>query len=610
MAIILITFAVVMIASGAKALQAMLIKPVIDRFAHSNASERDNGPSFLERIILTAVPTSAPAPPPPADEEPEWARMRPAAGTLAGLSLTFLRNIAILALALSVLMFLFGVLKDTFTNYVCKRIVTDIRNELVEHMTYLPLRHYHNRKAGDLVSRVSNDIQAMEPAANFFFDDVLVQPATILCAGGVIFSANWKLALAAIFFFPLYIYPLVKLGKLMRRARKQSLESLGDMTQAMVETLGGIKVVKAFNMETAQVTEFKRHNEAFLQRMMRAIRQRALGDNISQLFLGLATAVMLAGGGYLLAGNYMTAGEIGSFAIGIAIIKSAVVELSKSYNRLLEASAGCDRIFEILEISREPAHEHGEDLDGIAAGVEFRRVTFSYDTEPVLRDIDLAIRPGEVVALVGRSGAGKTTLCDLLCRFYDPTSGEILIGGKDVRRLRRSNLLRHIAVVAQDTFLFNATIGENVRYGRPDADAESVQAAARAANIHDFIVALEKGYDTVVGERGAKLSGGQRQRVAIARAVLKDPDILILDEATSSLDTENEKLVQQALAELIRGGHKKRITIVIAHRLSTVRDADRIVVLDGGRIVEVGRHDELLERSGMYASLYRTQFAT
>jgi len=663
--LILLTLLIVTIFSGARAAQGWLIKPVVDelskdagkfdvflregdfreaadelavveqKYQHGamSRSEMDRTRAHFGRIaglararpelaaiagLFTGVSESL-APDRTASlrealaglgrESAEGRALSAAVKDLESMPLVFLRNIALLAVGLSIVMFVFGVGREYFTNYLNKRITADIRNDLVEHITYLPLRQFHDRKAGDLLSRVTNDINATEQAANFFYDDALVHPVMVIFAVGIVFYANWMLALAAILLFPLYVWPLVRIGRMMRKARKQSLESLGDMTQAMVQTLGGIKVVKAFNMERTQVDEFKGHNETFLRKWLKALKRKAVGENLSQLFLGFSVALMLVGGGFMLSSRRMTPGDLTIFALGVAMINTSVRELTKSYGRLVESSAACDRIFEVLEIPRESAHETGEELDGVVGGVEFRRVSFAYNAEPVLRDIELAIAPGEVVALVGRSGAGKTTICDLICRYYDPTGGEIFVGGKDLRNLRRPSLLRHVAVVAQDTFLFNASIGDNIRYSRPDADAKAVEAAARAANIHDFIATLPNAYDTVVGDRGAKLSGGQRQRVAIARAVLKDPDILILDEATSALDTESEKAVQDALAALIRGG-RKRITLVIAHRLSTVRDADRIVVLDAGAIVESGRHDELLSKDGVYASLYKTQFAS
>ncbi len=557
---ILLTLLVVVLACGAKAMQTWLIKPVIDELP------------------------------------------------LGGRGRWNLPLIAALAIGCSAAMFLFGFLRDYLTNTLTSRLIADLRNDIVRHLSYLPLRFFHNRKAGDLISRVSNDVTVAESAANFYFDHAIVHPIMMLWAAGIIFYANWKLALGAIVFFPLYIVPLIILGRRMRRARKRSLEHLGDMTGTMVQTFGGIKVVKAFNMESAQVAEFENHNAGYFEKLCAAVRRKALSENLAHLFVGVAIAVMLVGGGFLLAKNMMTPGDMAIFGVGIAMITTAVRELSKSYNRLLDASAGCERVFELLDQKRETEHEIGDELDGLGRGVEFDRVTFAYDTEPVLRDVSLRVVPGEVVALVGPTGSGKTTLTDLLCRFYDPTGGSIFIDGRDLRTLKRSSLLKRVAVVAQEPFLFNTTIAENIGYGKPGATAAEVQAAAAIADIHDFIAGLEHGYDQVVGERGAKLSGGQRQRIAIARAVLKDPDILILDEATSSLDAESEKSVQNALDRLIGGG-KKRITFVIAHRLSTVRNADRIVVLKDGRVAEMGTHAELVELDGVYAGLYRTQFA-
>jgi subfamily B ATP-binding cassette protein MsbA len=476
---------------------------------------------------------------------------------------------------------------------------------VAEHLAYLPLRFHYDRKSGDLVSRTTNDVAVTEMATNFLFDDVIVHPIMITWALAGCFYTNWKLAAMACAFFPFYVLVLARLGRRMRKARKKSLEHLGDMTGTMIQTFGGIKVVKAFNTEAHQVREFRQHNESYFSRLMSALGRKAIGDNMNSLFMGVAVAVILVGGYRMLERGELTAGQFAFFGLAVAMINSSVREMSKSYNRLLEASAGAERVFHLLDQPRETEHDAGEVLPR-ADSVEFSGVSFSYNSIPVLQGVNLTATPGEVVAIVGPSGAGKTTICDLLCRFYDPQEGQIRVGGADLRRVRRSSLLSHVAVVTQETFLFNTTIGENIRYGRRGAPQAEVEAAAKAAHIHDFISGLEKGYDTVVGERGAKLSGGERQRIAIARALLRDPSILILDEATSALDPESERAVQLALDNLLRS--ERRITFVIAHRLSTVKNADRILVLDQGRLAEEGRHDDLLAGNGVYASLYKTQF--
>jgi ABC-type multidrug transport system fused ATPase/permease subunit len=298
------------------------------------------------------------------------------------------------------------------------------------------------------------------------------------------------------------------------------------------------------------------------------------------------------------------------FGLYVAIINTSIRELSKSWNRLVDASTGCERVFELLDTRKETEDDGRIEVATVRRGLTFEKVSFKYDTTPVLVDIDLELRLGEMIALVGRSGSGKSTLCDLLCRFYRPTSGRIRVDDADLSDIKLKSWLRHVSVVTQETFLFNTTIMENLKFSKPEATIEEIERAAQAANIHEFIKALPAGYESMVGERGAKLSGGERQRMAIARAILRNPEVLILDEATSALDAENEKLVQGALSNLIRAGGKRRITLVIAHRLSTVRDADRIVVLDDGKIAEAGKHDELVTRDGIYAALYKTQFAS
>src|SRR5579859_4728005 len=576
---IVVTLGVTIIASGAKAMQAFIIAPLID-----NARKASGAPA-------AAVDSKA----------PQWIRQ------FAQPSTWDAKTIIVLALVTSVLMCVFGWLKDYLTNYLTPRVLADLRNRIARHLPFLPLRYHYDRKSGDLLSRITNDVAVCESAANFYYDDMIVQPITVLCALVLIFVANWKLALIAGGFFLVYTLFLSRLGRALRKARKKSLEHLGDMTGTMIQTFSGIKVVKAFNMENAQADEFTAHNENYFKRFMRAIAKKAMSENTSQLVVGIAVAVLLVSGYDMLKNDLMTPGQMGTLGMAVAIISGAVREMAKSYNRLLEASAGCERVFELLDQPRETEHETGRELPAEGEGVEYRNVSFAYLETPVLRNISFQARPGEIVAVVGKTGSGKTTLLDLLCRFYDPVEGSIVVNGVDLKSVKRSSLLSRIAVVTQDPFLFNTSIAENIRYAKRNATDDQVVAAAKAAHIHDFIETLPQKYATPAGERGAKLSGGQRQRVTIARAILRDPSILILDEATSSLDAESEKAVQEALNTLIHSA--KRITFVIAHRLSTIRNADRILVLDGGRVVQDGKHGELVGKPGIYSGLYETQFS-
>jgi subfamily B ATP-binding cassette protein MsbA len=489
--------------------------------------------------------------------------------------------------------------------WIGQRIIADVRSALNAHLLRLSLSFYNRTPTGTLLSRMTNDVALMRSALTEAVASVMKDATSLLVLIVVAFYMDWVLALIAFVAFPLTVLPITRLSRRLRKFTRRGQVTLGNLATLLQETIQGNRVVKAFGMETYEIRRFDAESERLLRLYMKAARIKAFITPMMEVLASFGIAgVVWYGGASVMAGD-RTPGAFMAFLTAMLLLYDPFKGLTKTNNVVQQGLAAAERIFEMLDqpsdvVDREDAHA----LDDFVDCIRFEQVTFHYEAEPVLHGIDLEIRRGEAVALVGRSGAGKSTVADLIPRFYEVSGGRITIDGRDVRDLTLASLRARIAVVTQFTFLFNDTVRNNIAYGDVGTSMERIEAAARAANAHEFIRELPRGYDTVIGELGVKLSGGQRQRLAIARALLKNAPILILDEATSALDNESERLVQEAIERLMAG----RTTLVIAHRLSTIRNADRIAVLERGRIVEEGAHAELLARGGEYRRLYDLQF--
>lgn len=519
-----------------------------------------------------------------------------------------------LLLILPLALFMVSVLKSAFNygqnylmNFVGNQVITDIRQELFGKLIRLPVPYHDVNTSGRLVSRVVNDVTLMANAVAGVLKDIFQQGLTFLAMMGVIFYQNWRLAGLSVIIIPLAVFTMVRMGKRLRALAASGQERMGDMASTLQETLSGIRMVKAYGREEAEAVRFQQSNRAFLSTTMKAIQVSSLGSSHMEVIGVVGVAAIIWYGGFLVIGGSMTPGEFFSFLTAMFMAYTPIRRLSGSNNSIQQALAAAERVFSVLDLKTEQDAEKGRlELPHIGQSVTFDDVTFHYESQavPALDDINLTIRAGEMVALVGSSGSGKTTLVNLIPRFYEPTSGRVLIDGVDIQSYSLRSLRSQMGMVSQDVVLFDDSIRNNIAFGRENATDEDIIQAARLAYAHEFVERLPQGYQTVVGEKGVKLSGGERQRLAIARAILRDPPLLILDEATSALDTESERVVQLALANLM----KNRTTVVIAHRLSTIQRADRIMVLARGSIVEVGTHDELLRRGGQYQRLHAMQF--
>lgn len=539
-----------------------------------------------------------------------WARFLEENAQLTGLEL-----VAVAAILPGVMLArgLCDFLSNYLMNWVGLRLVMDLRTRLFEHLQSLSLDFYTETRAGDLISRVTNDVNLIQRSIAGVVEDLVKQPFTLAAVVGYLFYTDWALTLGALLLFPVCLVPILAFGRRIRNASRATQKLQASLLSVLQEAIAGARVVKAFGAEARETEDFRQFTARVFGQQMRVVRARAVLSPIIEVLAALGiTAVFLYAFHARLAGSQLV-----SMALGFWLLYDPFKKLSRVYTTVQESLSGAERIFQILDTQPSVVESAAaRKLPAFQKAIRFENVSFRYahaDGRPqrgVLDGIELEIPAGALVAIVGASGSGKTTLLNLIPRFYDVTGGAVRVDGADVREVTLRSLRDQIGLVTQDTFLFNDTVAANIAYGLPAATTEQITNAARRAHAHEFILQMPEQYQTAIGESGVKLSGGQRQRLAIARAILRNPPILLLDEATSALDTESERAVQAALDDLMWGaGRAKQHTmVVIAHRLSTVQHADTIVVLERGRIVEQGSHDDLIARGGVYRRLHELQF--
>ncbi|RTZ76930.1 MAG: ABC transporter ATP-binding protein [SAR324 cluster bacterium] len=502
-------------------------------------------------------------------------------------------------------LFFFG--HNYSVGHLVQSLIVKLRQQLFDHLVNLSLTFFNRSKTGDLISRFTNDLHVFQNMLQVGVTGPFRDIPQFFLLLGIMFFRSWQLALVTMTIIPVAIFFIQIFGQRNKVAVSQRQISFGDLSSLLVETITGVRVVKAFGMEKYESKRFKDANDDLYKNHMRSIMIDSYSYPVIEIIGAAAGATIVAYGGYLIINDQITAGDFTSFVISFFLLNEPVKKLNGFNLKLQEGIAAVQRIFNILDVKDDIViSPDATKLTSFDREINLNIQAFHYpdQDEPAVKDFQLTLQKGEAVALVGSSGAGKTTIANLIPRFYDITRGEVYIDGHDLRDLDIASLRKLIAIVTQDTILFNDTIASNITYGQPDCSKERMYAAAQAANAHKFILEQSDGYETVIGEKGARLSGGQRQRLSIARALVKDAPILILDEATSALDSESEIEVQQAIEHLM----ENRTTIVIAHRLSTIRNADRICVMENGQIVEQGTHNELLSKEGRYQQLYEMQF--
>ena len=499
---------------------------------------------------------------------------------------------------------LFHYLNIYFMNWAATRAIADLRLRLFDHLQNLSLQFFHTARTGELIARILSDTSTVHNTIAFAFSTIIKDPITVVALLAVLFSQQPRLTLIALVVFPACVVPVVIYGRKVRKSARALQSHLADLADVMHESFTGNRIVKAYNLEATVLDRFRATLRQFVSHYMRILRAQEIPGPVIEFLGSLGVALVFIYVAFPGRGT-ITVGDLGLFVGSIFMMYQPIKAMSRLQNQLEQARAASARVFELLDTPASVVEPRAPiPLQAANADIHFQDIDFDYGEKPVLRGINFTAKAGHLVALVGSSGSGKTSLTNLLLRFYDPQRGAVRIGSADIRHVAIRDLRQQIALVTQETILFNDTIRNNIALGRPGATEAEIEAAARHANAHIFTLEKPQGYDTLVGEKGVSLSGGQRQRIAIARAILKNAPILVLDEATNALDPESERAVQEALEELMQG----RTTICIAHRLSTIQRADLIVVLDSGRIVETGTHEELIQARGTYCKLYELEF--